>query len=47
MDTLAKELSDAVATGLGAPFRAREIVFASDLPKISNMKIMRRVVRSL
>jgi acetyl-CoA synthetase len=46
-DTLALELSDAVASGLGAAFRPREIVFASDLPKTRNMKIMRRVVRSL
>ena len=46
-DTLAQELSDAVATGLGTPYRPREIVFASDLPKTRNMKIMRRVVRSL
>ena len=46
-DTLAEALSDAVATGLGTPYRPREIVFASDLPKTRNMKIMRRVVRSL
>lgn len=46
-DALAQELSDAVASGLGTPFRPREVVFASDLPKTRNMKIMRRVVRSL
>lgn len=45
--TLADELSQAVARKLGAPFRPRSIVFVTDLPKTRNMKIMRRVVRSV
>ena len=44
---LAAPLSDAVVRELGAPFKPRSIVFVSDLPKTRNMKIMRRVVRSV
>lgn len=44
---LAEELTQAVVRELGAPFRPRDIVFVSDLPKTRNMKIMRRVVRSV
>ena len=44
---VADELADAVVRGLGAPFRPREILFARDLPKTRNMKIMRRVVRAI
>ncbi len=40
-------LSDAVAKGLGAPFRPKEILLVADLPKTRNMKIMRRVVRAV
>lgn len=39
-------LSDAVASGLGAPFRPTAVLLVSDLPKTRNMKIMRRVVRA-
>ncbi|MFA7438605.1 AMP-binding protein, partial [Castellaniella sp.] len=39
-------LSDAVATGLGKAFRPGGVVFATDLPRTRNMKIMRRVVRA-
>ena len=44
---LSEKLSDAVVAGLGKPFRPREIVFVSDVPKTRNMKIMRRVVRAV
>jgi len=46
-DDTAQTLSRAVVTGLGTPFRPRAIIFASDLPKTRNMKIMRRVVRAV
>jgi acetyl-CoA synthetase len=39
-------LADAVADGLGTPFRPKAIVAIDDLPKTRNMKIMRRVVRA-
>jgi acetyl-CoA synthetase len=44
---LADELSEAVARTLGPPFRPRSIMFVAELPKTRNMKIMRRVVRSV
>jgi acetyl-CoA synthetase len=40
-------LSDAVVKGMGTSYRPKEIVFVSDLPKTRNMKIMRRVIRSV
>ena len=43
----AEILGDAVAAGLGTPFRPREIRFVEDLPKTRNQKIMRRVVRAI
>jgi len=43
---LAKSLSQSVVRSLGAPFRPKRVVFADDLPKTRNMKIMRRVVRA-
>lgn len=43
----AEMLRDAVAAGLGTPFRPREIRFVEDLPKTRNQKIMRRVVRAI
>ncbi len=45
-DEIAKALCEAVAKGLGAPFRPREICFVKDLPKTRNLKIMRRVIRA-
>ena len=45
-DATAAALGDAVAKGLGAPFRPREIHFVEDLPKTRNLKIMRRVIRA-
>ena len=46
-ESLAEELSGAVVKGLGPPFRPKSVVFAGDLPKTRNMKIMRRVVRAV
>ena len=43
---IGKKLSEAVMSGLGVPFKPRSVVFAPDLPKTRNMKIMRRVVRA-
>ena len=40
-------LSNAVTDALGRSYRPRDILFVSDLPKTRNMKIMRRVVRSV
>lgn len=40
------KLSEAVVSGLGAPFRPKQVVLVSDLPKTRNMKIMRRTVRA-
>lgn len=45
-DGLKQALADAVADGLGRPFRPQDVVFVADLPKTRNMKIMRRVVRA-
>ena len=45
-DEVADELSATVMRGLGTPFRPKDIVFTTDLPKTRNMKIMRRVVRA-
>jgi acetyl-CoA synthetase len=39
-------LSHAVAAGLGTAFRPAHVVFADDLPRTRNMKVMRRVVRA-
>jgi len=44
---LKRELSDTVVHGLGVPFRPREVIFVSDIPKTRNMKIMRRVIRAI
>ena len=44
---IADALTAAVVTGLGAPFRPKEIVFTDDLPKTRNMKVMRRIVRAV
>jgi acetyl-CoA synthetase len=40
-------LTNAVTDTLGRSYRPRDILFVSDLPKTRNMKIMRRVVRSV
>ncbi len=41
-----KQLSEAVVSKLGVPYRPQAILFVPDLPKTRNMKIMRRVVRA-
>lgn len=46
-DTLRGALSNAVTEALGRSYRPRDIMFVSDLPKTRNMKIMRRIVRSV
>ena len=46
-DKLRGALSNAVTDALGRSYRPRDILFVSDLPKTRNMKIMRRVVRSV
>lgn len=42
-----KTLSAAVTTGLGGAFKPARVVFVDDLPRTRNMKVMRRVVRSV
>ncbi|MCX7931335.1 MAG: AMP-binding protein [Rhodovarius sp.] len=42
-----KSLTEAVVAGLGSSFRPTRILFAEDLPKTRNMKIMRRVIRAV
>ena len=44
--TVRKELSDAVVSGLGHPYRPSFVLVVNDLPKTRNMKIMRRLVRA-
>ncbi len=46
-DAVRRELSDAVTNGMGRSYRPKDVVFVSDLPRTRNMKIMRRVVRSV
>ncbi len=46
-EELRDALSVAVVAGLGPPFRPKAILFCDDLPKTRNMKIMRRLVRSV
>jgi len=43
---ISQKLSDAVVSGLGVPFKPKSVLFAPDLPKTRNMKVMRRVVRA-
>ena len=47
VENIADELTSAIIAGLGTAFRPKDIVFCPDLPKTRNMKIMRRVVRSV
>jgi len=44
--SLPARLSNAVAAGLGAAFRPKDVLLVADLPKTRNMKIMRRVIRA-
>ena len=43
---LERELAEVVMRGLGAPFRPKQVLIVSDLPKTRNLKIMRRVIRA-
>jgi acetyl-CoA synthetase len=45
-DTLAGEIADTVADGLGKPLRPHAVRFVTDLPKTRNAKILRRVIRA-
>lgn len=46
-EALARELSQAVVAGMGSSYRPRHVIFARELPKTRNLKIMRRVVRAV
>lgn len=46
-EALRAELSNAVTGKMGVSYRPKEIIFVSDLPKTRNLKIMRRMVRSV
>jgi len=43
-EALQDELRELVSHGLGKPLAPREVLFASDLPKTRNAKVMRRMV---
>jgi len=43
---LKAQLSEVVVHGLGTPFKPKDVVLISDLPKTRNLKIMRRVIRA-
>ena len=45
-EALRQALQDRVVAHLGKPFKPREIVFVSDLPRTRNAKVMRRVIRA-
>jgi len=44
---LEEELASAIVKGMGSSFRPKQVLLVNDLPKTRNMKIMRRVVRSI
>ena len=43
---IARDLSDAIASSLGKPFRPKAVTFVDDLPRTRSAKIMRRVVKA-
>lgn len=45
--SLAEELADIVARGLGRSFRPKRIIFADDLPKNNSGKVVRRCIRAV
>jgi acetyl-CoA synthetase len=45
-DALKNELKDLVTKSMGKPLAPREVLFASDIPKTRNAKVMRRMIRS-
>jgi acetyl-CoA synthetase len=46
-EALRQRLSRAVVEGMGTSYRPRAVVFADELPKTRNLKVMRRVVRAV
>ena len=46
-DAVRAQLREAVSRGMGRSYQPKDVVFVSDLPRTRNMKIMRRVVRSV
>ena len=44
---LERTIAEAVGADLGHPFRPKRQLFVSDLPKIRNTKILRRVVKAV
>ncbi len=46
-EALRQRLSKAVVDGMGASYRPKSVVFADELPKTRNLKVMRRVVRAV
>ena len=46
-EALKKELSEAIVHQMGASYRPVLILLVRELPKTRNMKIMRRVLRSV
>ena len=46
-DALRQRLSKAVVDGMGTSYRPKSVVFAEELPKTRNLKVMRRVVRAV
>jgi len=45
-DALRQALADQIVAQLGKPFKPREVVLVSDLPRTRNAKVMRRVIRT-
>ena len=45
-DQLRDQLERSIVQGLGIPFRPKRVIFVTDIPKTSNMKILRRVIRA-
>lgn len=45
-EDLARALTEAVAARLGAAYRPKRVLFAPDLPRTRNQKIMRRLIRA-
>ena len=46
-EALAADLAASVAKEFGSSFRPQRVIFVSDLPKTRNMKVLRRVIRSV
>jgi acetyl-CoA synthetase len=44
-DALRKELCDMIVAGMGKPLAPKAVLLISDLPKMCNAKVMRRMIR--